>query len=100
MDTYTNPQPLSPEELCEKHNLKPLSVENEKFGITMDDVNEDDEIMLVEVCRKDGFILYECEDENMGSDVSDETINELFPDFEIHPMKSYMLEKDGEFYFQ
>ena len=32
--------------------------------------------------------------------VSDEIINELFPEFETDPRKYYLIEKDGEMYYQ
>jgi len=72
----------------------------EKFDIDETDVNEDDQLIIKEVCRKEDFILYESEDEDMGPSVSDEIINELFPEFEMDPRKYYIIEKDGELYYQ
>ena len=61
-----------------KLGLKSLSKEMEKFDIDEIDVNEDDQFIIKEVCRKEDLILYESEDEDMGPSVSDEIINELF----------------------
>ncbi len=83
-----------------KLGLKSLSKEMEKFDIDEIDVNEDDQFIIKEVCRKEDLILYESEDEDMGPSVSDEIINELFPEFETDPRKYYIIEKDGELYYQ
>ena len=80
--------------------LKSLCKEMEKFDIDETDVNEDDPLIIKEVCRKEDLILYESEDEDMGPSVSDEIINELFPEFEMDPRKYYIIEKDGELYYQ
>ena len=83
-----------------KIGLKSLSKEMEKIDIDETDVNEADQLIIKEVCRKRGLILYEHEDEDIGSSVSDEIINELFPEFETDPRKYYLIEKDGEMYYQ
>ena len=83
-----------------KLGLKSLSKEMEKFDIDEIDVNEDDQFIIKEVCRKEDLILYESEDEDMGPSVSDEIINELLPEFETDPRKYYIIEKDGELYYQ
>ena len=83
-----------------KLGLRSLSKEMEKFDIDGTDVNEDDHLIIKEVCRKGDLILYEHEDEDIGSSVSDEIINKLFPEFEMDPRKYYIIEKDGELYHQ
>jgi hypothetical protein len=83
-----------------KMGLKSLSKEMEKFDIDETDVNEGDQLIIKEVCRKEDLILYETEDKDMGPSVSDEIINELFPEFETDPRKYYLIEKDGEMYYQ
>ncbi len=82
-----------------KLGLRSLSKEMEKFDIDETDVNEDDQLIIKEVCRKEDLILYESENEDMGSSVSDEIINKLFPEFEMDPRKYYIIEKDGEWYY-
>ena len=83
-----------------KMGLLSLNKEMEKFDIDETDVNEDDQLIIKEVCRKGDLILYEHDDEDIGSSVSDEIINELFPEFETDPRKYYLIEKDGEMYYQ
>lgn len=83
--------------MSENLNLSQLSEKLEKFDI---DVNENEpEIMLNEVYRKDDLILYEYEDEDIGPSVSEEIIRELFPEFDIDPRKYYLLEKNGEIFY-
>jgi hypothetical protein len=83
-----------------KLGLRSLSKEMEKFDIDETDVNEGEQLIIKEVCRKEDLILYEHEDEDIGSSVSDEIINKLFPEFEMDPRKYYIIEKDGEWYYQ
>ncbi len=80
--------------------LKSLSEAMEEFDIDETDVYEADQLIIKEVCRKEDLILYEHENEDMESSVYEDTINELFPEFEIDPRKYYLLEKDGEIYYQ
>lgn len=84
--------------MSENINLSQLSEKLEKFDI---DINENEpETMLNEVYRKDDLILYEYEDEDIGPSVSEEIIRELFPEFDIDPKKYYLLEKNGEIFYQ
>ena len=72
----------------------------EEFGFDENDVNEEEGIMLTEVYRKGNLVLYEHEDEDVGSSVSTETVCELFPEYEIDPRKYYLVEKDGEICYE
>ena len=83
-----------------KYSLKPLSELIEGLDICEDDVNEDDVFELTEVYRQGDYVLYEHEDEDMGSTISEDTIRELFPEFEIDPQKFYSIEINGEFYYE
>lgn len=80
--------------------LKPLSELTEKFDIDETDVDEGDKLKLTEVCRQGGFVLYEHEDEDVGVSISDDTIHKLFPEFEIDHQKHYIIEKNGEIYYE
>lgn len=83
-----------------KLGLKSLGKELGKFDNDETDASEANQLIIKEVCRKGDLILYEYDDEDIGSSVSEEIINELFPEFETDPRKYYLLEKDGEWYYQ
>ena len=57
-----------------------------------------DEIKYYEVYRKGNLILYEFEDANFDSVVSEEIVNEIFPEYETDSTKGYLIEENGEFY--
>ncbi len=80
--------------------LKSLGKELGKFDNDETDASEANHLIIKEVCRKGDLILYEHDDEDIGSSVSDEIINKLFPEFEMDPRKYYIIEKDGELYYQ
>ncbi|MBR4392121.1 MAG: hypothetical protein IKT08_08480 [Bacteroidales bacterium] len=86
--------------MFEEFDLKPLSELNEGFDIGETDVNEGDGLKLTEVYRKGDLILYEHENEDIGASISDDTVRELFPEFEIDPQKYYIIEKNGEIYYE
>lgn len=86
--------------MCENFNLKNLNKKIEEFNVSKDDVNKDEmPLELVEVYRKGNLILYEYED-NDNSAISENVINELFPEFETKFGKNYIIEKDGDFFYQ
>lgn len=72
----------------------------EGLDICEDDVNEDDVFELTEVYRQGDCVLYEHENVDVGSDISEDTIRKLFPEFEIDPQKFYSIEINGEFYYE
>lgn len=84
--------------MLENQNLKPI----EEFDIDINDINEDDiinPIELKEVCRKGNLILYECDDDStIGPLVTEEVVNEIFPEFETDFRKCYLIEDNGKFY--
>jgi uncharacterized protein (TIGR02452 family) len=84
----------------EEFDLKPSSELYEEFDISEVDFSNEDEFKSTEVYRKGDLILYEHEDEDFGSSISDDTIRELFPEFEIDPQKYYIIEKNGEIYYE
>lgn len=86
--------------MLENYNLKSVNEELKKFDINDVDVNENDETQLTEVYRKGDLVLYEYDNDDIGPSVSIDVIEEIFPTFKINPMKYYLLEKNGEIYFE
>ena len=58
-----------------------------------------DIIDYYEVYRKGNLILYEYENEKSPYDsaVSEDVVNELFPEFKTDSTKGYLIEEDGKF---
>ena len=84
----------------EKNEFKKVNEELENIEVNECDVNEDEpQVTLKEVYRKGDLILYEYEDDDVGYAVSEDVINELFPNFEVEPLKYYIIEKNGEFLY-
>jgi len=85
--------------MLEKYNLNSLTKEIEDLDLDINEANEDIDVSLIEVYRKEDLILYECINETEPT-ISNDIIAELFPNFEIDPMKRYLIEKDGEIFIQ
>lgn len=86
--------------MLENYNLKNSNECVDNLDVNINDANEGMDATLVEVYRKDDLILYECVGEDFGQTISDDVLSEIFPDFEIDPRKNYLIEKDGEIYFE
>lgn len=87
--------------MLEDTYLKNLNEELENIEVNECDINEDEpQITLKEVYCKGDLILYEYEDDDVGYAVSEDVINELFPNFEVDPLKYYIIEKNGEFLYK
>ena len=58
-----------------------------------------DTIDCYEVYRKGNLVLYEYENEKSPYDsaVSEDVVNELFPEFKTDSTKGYLIEEDGKF---
>lgn len=58
-----------------------------------------DTIDCYEVYRKGNLVLYEYENEKSPYDsaVSEDIVNELFPEFKTDSTKGYLIEEDGKF---
>ena len=56
-------------------------------------------IVFYDVYRKGNLILYEYENEKSPYDsaVSEDVVNELFPEFKTDSTKGYLIEEDGKF---
>ena len=86
--------------MLENYDLKPYKEVLEEYGLTPEDETGEvlDEIKYYEVYRKGNLILYEFEDANFDSVVSEEIVNEIFPEYETDSAKGYLIEENGEFY--
>lgn len=60
-----------------------------------------DEITLVEVANVNNIILYEMDTDEFtyGFSIDEETVHELFPDFQLKEDKGYLIEKDDTLYY-
>ena len=86
--------------MLENYDLKPYKEVLEEYGLAPEDETGEglDEIKYYEVYRKGNLILYEFEDANFDSVVSEEIVNEIFPEYETDNAKGYLIEENGEFY--
>ena len=86
--------------MLENYALKPYKEVLEEYGLTPEDETGEglDEIKYYEVYRKGNLILYEFEDANFDSVVSEAIVNEIFPEYETDSTKAYLTEQNRQFY--
>lgn len=84
--------------MLEKHNLKPIDEMMEEYNLTPDNSENLDDIKYYEVYSKGNLVLYEFDNNIVDSVVSEEIVNELFPEYETKKDKGYLIEENGKFY--
>lgn len=86
--------------MLEEYSLKPYKEVLEEYDLTPEDESGKglDEIEYKEVYRKGNLVLYEFENGVIDSIVTEEIVNEIFPEYETDSTKGYLIEENGEFY--